>query len=257
MGKAPSRPGPDAAVTGCRRRGNRAPRPWGWWNRADPRESIVECSEEGGACPTKHPDQATAAFWFDPLCPWAWITSRWILEVAEVRPITIEWHVMSLAYLNAGKDDLPEELSQAAGRGLGPGAGVHGRSSSPPGPMCSLPLYTELGRRFHIQQKPKDRATVEEALAGAGLPTGLAAAAQSDEFDDAIKKSHHAGMDQVGDDVGTPVISVNGLAFFGPVVTPAPRGEAAGVLWDGVLAVVGTPGFFELKRSRDLPPSFD
>lgn len=205
------------------------------------------------------PDKATrqtAAFWFDPLCPWAWITSRWILEVAEVRPITIEWQVMSLAYLNAGKDDIPESYRKRLAEAWGP-VRVCMAAQQSFGPDVLLPLYTELGRRFHIQQKPKDRATVEEALAGAGLPTGLAAAAQSDEFDDAIKKSHHAGMDQVGDDVGTPVISVNGLAFFGPVVTPAPRGEAAGVLWDGVLAVVGTPGFFELKRSRDLPPSFD
>ena len=85
----------------------------------------------------------------------------------------------------------------------------------------------------------------------------MADAADSDEFDDAVKKSHRAGMDQVGLEVGTPVITFDGRAFFGPVVTPAPKGEAAGVLWDGVLAVTGTPGFFELKRTRDVPPAFD
>jgi hypothetical protein len=94
-------------------------------------------------------------------------------------------------------------------------------------------------------------------LVEAGLPTDLADAADSEEFDDALKKSHHEGMDQVGYEVGTPVISVNGAALFGPVITPAPKGEDAGVLWDGILAVTGTPGFFELKRSRDVPPIFD
>ncbi len=125
------------------------------------------------------------------------------------------------------------------------------------GPDALLPLYTALGNRFHLEKKPKDRATFEEALVEAGLPGSLADAADTDEFDDAIKKSHHSGMDQVGYEVGTPVISIGGRAFFGPVVTPAPKGEAAGVLWDGVLAVTGIPGFFELKRSRDVPPAFD
>jgi hypothetical protein len=125
------------------------------------------------------------------------------------------------------------------------------------GPEVLLPLYTALGNRFHLEKKPKDRATIAEALAEAGLPMSLADAAESEEYDDALKKSHHAGMDQVGYEVGTPVISVKGVAFFGPVITPAPRGEAAGVLWDGVLAVAGTPGFYELKRSRDVGPIFD
>ncbi len=200
--------------------------------------------------------KTTADFWFDPLCPWAWITSRWILQVAEVRPIEVQWHVMSLAYLNSDKDDLPEEYRKRLAEAWGP-VRVCAAAEQAFGPEVLLPLYTALGNRFHLEQKPKDRATIEEALAEAGLPTSLADAAESDEFDDAIKKSHHVGMDQVGYEVGTPVISVDGVAFFGPVVTPAPKGEAAGVLWDGVLAVAGTPGFFEIKRSRDVPPAFD
>jgi len=120
-----------------------------------------------------------------------------------------------------------------------------------------LPLYTALGNRFHLEGKPKDRATFEEALVEAGLPASLADAADTDEFDEAIKKSHRAGMDQVGNEVGTPVISVDGVAFFGPVITPAPKGEAAGRLWDGIMMVAGTPGFFEIKRTRDIPPLFD
>lgn len=198
----------------------------------------------------------TADFWFDPLCPWAWIASRWILNTAEVRPIEVRWHVMSLAYLNEGKEDLPEEYRKMLAEAWGP-VRVCVAAEQAYGPEVVLPLYTALGNRFHLEQKPKDRATIEEALAEAGLPTSLADAAETDEYDDAVKKSHHEGMDQVGFDVGTPVISVRGVAFFGPVVTPAPKGEAAGVLWDGVLAVAGTPGFFELKRSRDVPPIFD
>ena len=201
-------------------------------------------------------ERSLAEFWFDPLCPWAWIASRWILQAAEVRPIEVQWHVMSLAYLNSGKDDLPEEYRKLLAEAWGP-VRVCIAAEQAYGPEVLLPLYTAMGNRFHLEGKPKDRATIEEALAEAGLPTSLADAAESEEFDDALKKSHHAGMDQVGYEVGTPVISVAGVAFFGPVITPAPTGEAAGVLWDGVLAVAGTPGFFELKRSRDVAPIFD
>jgi len=199
---------------------------------------------------------STVDFWFDPLCPWAWITSRWILHAAEVRPLEVQWHVMSLAYLNSDKEDLPEEYRKLLAEAWGP-VRVLIAAEQQFGPEVLLPLYTALGNRFHLEQKPKDRATIEEALVEAGLPVSLADAAESDEYDDAVKKSHHAGMDQVGYEVGTPVISVGGVAFFGPVITPAPQGEAAGRLWDGVLAVAGTPGFFELKRSRDVGPIFD
>ncbi len=198
----------------------------------------------------------TADFWFDPLCPWAWLASRWILNAVEVRPIEVQWHVMSLAYLNSEKEDLPEEYRKLLTEAWGP-VRVCIAAEQAFGPEVLLPLYTALGNRFHLEGKPKDRATIEEALTEAGLPTSLADAADTDEYDEALKKSHHAGMDQVGYEVGTPVISVKGVAFFGPVITPAPKGEAAGVLWDGVLAVAGTPGFFELKRSRDVPPIFD
>ncbi len=125
------------------------------------------------------------------------------------------------------------------------------------GDSVLLPLYTALGTRFHNEKLPKDRETIIAALEEVGLPASLADAAESTDYDDALKASHHEGMDQVGMDVGTPVISVNGIAFFGPVVTPAPRGEAAGKLWDGVVLVAGTDGFFELKRSRTREPIFD
>jgi len=202
------------------------------------------------------PERDIADFWFDPLCPWAWLASRWILEAGQVRSFDVRWHVMSLAYLNADKEDLPEEYRRLLAEAWGP-VRVCIAAQQSHGDEVLLPLYTAMGKRFHLEGRPKDRATIEEALAEAGLPTELADAADTDEFDKALIASHHEGMDQVGYEVGTPVISVNGVAFFGPVVTPAPRGDAAGKLWDGVLAVAGTDGFFELKRSRTRDPIFD
>jgi protein-disulfide isomerase-like protein with CxxC motif len=197
-----------------------------------------------------------ADFWFDPLCPWAWLASRWILAAGEVRSFDVRWHVMSLAYLNADKEDLPEQYRKLLAEAWGP-VRVCIAAQQAHGDEVLLPLYTAMGTRFHLEGRPKDRATIEEALAEAGLPTSLADAADTEEFDKALIESHHEGMDQVGYEVGTPVIAVEGVAFFGPVVSPAPKGEAAGRLWDGVLAVAGTDGFFELKRSRTRDPIFD
>ncbi|MGH8894078.1 MAG: DsbA family protein [Actinomycetes bacterium] len=198
---------------------------------------------------------ATADFWFDPICPWAWIASRWMLEVEAVRDVRVRWHVMSLAYLNEGRD-LPEQYQQLMDQAWGP-VRVVVAATEKHGDDFALPLYTALGQRFHHEQRPKDRATVAEALSAAGLPEDLADEMDNTSWDEALKVSHHAGMDQVGFEVGTPVISVEGTAFFGPVVSPIPRGEAAGRLWDGVRLVAGTDGFFELKRSRDRDPIFD
>jgi protein-disulfide isomerase-like protein with CxxC motif len=195
-------------------------------------------------------------FWFDPLCPWAWIASRWLLEVQKVRPVTPRWHVMSLAVLNEDKEDLPEQYRELLAQAWGP-VRVAIAAEQKFGPDVLLPLYTALGTRFHHEQAAKDRATVEAALAEAGLPTDLADAMDDSSYDEALRASHHDGMDRVGYEVGTPVISVNGVSFFGPVVSPIPRGDDAARLWDGVLAVAGTDGFFELKRSRTRDPIFD
>jgi 2-hydroxychromene-2-carboxylate isomerase len=198
----------------------------------------------------------TVDFWFDPLCPWAWMTSRWMLQVEKVRDVKTNWHVMSLAVLNEGRDELSDEYKELMKKAMGP-VRVCIAAEQAKGPDALLPLYTALGTRIHLEGRREDPAIITESLEEAGLSPDLAAAATSTEFDEALRTSHHQGMDPVGYDVGTPVIHVSGVAFFGPVITPAPKGEAAGKLWDGVLLVAGTEGFFELKRSRDKPPIFD
>jgi 2-hydroxychromene-2-carboxylate isomerase len=202
--------------------------------------------------------QTQADFWFDPLCPWAWITSRWMLEVEQVRAVSTRWHLMSLAYLNLVQhqgEGFSEEYMERMEQAWGP-VRIIAAAQADAGHDVALPLYTAIGTRFHLQQR-RDAEALAEAIAEVGLSKSILDAATSTQFNDVIKASHQKGMDQVGLDVGTPVISVGGLAFFGPVVTPAPQGEAAGRLWDGVLAVVGTDGFFELKRTRDRRPTFD
>jgi hypothetical protein len=197
-----------------------------------------------------------ADFWFDPLCPWAWITSRWMLEVAQVRPVAPRWHVMSLAVLNEGREDLPEDYKKGLALAWGP-VRVCVAAEQKFGPDVVLPLYTAIGTRFHNEKAERNRATIEASLAEVGLPADLADAMDSTEYDEAVRASHTDGIERVGLEVGTPVISVGDASIFGPVVTPIPKGEAAGRLWDGVLACLETPGFFELKRSRTNPPIFD
>jgi Mycothiol-dependent nitroreductase Rv2466c len=198
-------------------------------------------------------------FWFDPLCPWAWITSRWMLEVEQVRPVRTDWRIMSLAYLNLVQHEgqgLSEEYLERMNRAWGP-VRVCAAAAADAGPGVLGPLYTAIGTRLHNQGRREDPAIIPEALQEAGLPVWLADAAETDEFDAAIKKSHHEAFDEVGLDVGTPVLRIRGRALFGPVITPAPKGEAAGELWDGLVLVSKADGFFELKRSRDRRPSFD
>jgi 2-hydroxychromene-2-carboxylate isomerase len=211
------------------------------------------------ACVTTSPgERETVQFWFDPLCPWAWITSRWMVEVEQVRPVTPDWRIMSLAYLNLVQHEakgLSPEYLERMGRAWGP-VRVCAAAAQHAGPAVLGPLYTAIGTRFHNQGRREDPSVIPEALAEAGLPQSLADAAGSTEFDELIKASHHEAFDDVGLDVGTPVIRIRGTALFGPVITPAPRGVAAGRLWDGLVLVAGSDGFFELKRTRDRKPSF-
>ncbi len=195
----------------------------------------------------------TADFWFDPRCPFAWLTSRWILEVEKVRDVKVRWHVMSLAYLNQDKD-VSEDYRKGLADAWGPVRVLVAAEQAESDPTRRNEvlgaLYTAMGNRIHLEKQPSDRRMVEASLAEAGLPVELAGAMDDSSLDDAVIRSHHEGMDQVGDEVGTPTISVNGSAFFGPVITKVPRGEEAGRLWDACVQLASYPFFFELKRTR-------
>ena len=199
--------------------------------------------------------RSAAEFWFDPLCPWAWMTSRWMTEVEQVRPVDVTWSVMSLSVLNEGRD-LPEDYRALMDRGWGP-VRVVIAAAREYGDKVVKPLYDAMGTRIHVQDEKDLDAVVAAALDEVGIDPGLARFAGSDEVDDLLRASHQRAIDLVGDEVGTPVVAVNGVAFFGPVVSPAPKGEDAGRLWDGCVLVAGTQGFFELKRSRTVGPIFD
>ncbi len=199
-------------------------------------------------------------FWFDPLCPWAWITSRWMLEVERVRDVRVHWNVMSLAVLNEGRD-VPEEYAELMRLAWRP-VRVIIAARQAHGDDVVLPLYTAMGTRMHPGGRQDVDAVIAESLAECGLPADLAAAGLTEEVDGDLRASHARGIGLVGEDVGTPVIAVPNAAgelvgFFGPVITPAPTGEAAGRLWDGVLAVGMTPGFYEIKRTRTQGPVFE
>lgn len=198
----------------------------------------------------------TVDFWFDPMCPWAWLASRWMLEVEKVRPVKTVFHVMSLSVLNDGREELPERYREMMTRGWAP-VRIALAVVEQYGQEQLSAFYTALGTRVHPLQQGLSRETLSAALLDVGLPPELIEVGDTGDNDDALRASHHAEMDPVGFDVGTPVLHVNGAAFFGPVITPKPVGEEAGKLFDGVLALASFPGFYELKRTRKVGPIFD
>jgi len=193
-------------------------------------------------------------FWFDPLCPWAWMTSRWMDEVSARRDVEVRWHVMSLAILHESADDTPAsraEPNSAWGpvRVIVAAAQLHGEK-------YVKSLYDAMGTRLHPGGQSELAVVIDESLAQVGLPSELADHARSEEFDALLRASHQGAIALVGNDVGTPVVAINGVGYFGPVMTPAPRGDAAVRLWDGLVLMTGVPGFYELKRSRTDGPIF-
>jgi hypothetical protein len=193
--------------------------------------------------------------WFDPACPWAWMTSRWLMEVEQVRDIEVTWRVMSLSVLNE-KRDLNPGYRRLMDKSWGPVRAIIAAEEQY-GDKVVKPLYDAMGTRIHLKRMRNRDTIIAESLEEVGLSPELAQAAHQKKYDAALRRSHRAGISLVGTDVGTPVIAFGDIAFFGPVVTPAPKGEAAGRLWDGCLLVAGTPGFYEIKRTRTQGPIFD
>lgn len=193
-------------------------------------------------------------FWFDPICPFAYATSRWILEVEKVRDIEVTWHVMSLGVLNEDKNASPDSDEDVLARWIP--ARVSSAVAQTAGQEKVAEFYTSIGYDIHVNGHRDFAAASRRALAEIGLDESLVDQASTDTFDQELRRSHEEGISKVGQDVGTPIVAFGDTAFFGPVITRVPTGEQAGKIFDGAVALAEYPHFFELKRSRTERPEF-
>ncbi|MGR6900000.1 MULTISPECIES: mycothiol-dependent nitroreductase Rv2466c family protein [Glutamicibacter] len=200
-------------------------------------------------------ERAQVGFWFDPICPFAWATSRWMKEVEKVRDVNVTWNVMSLSVLNEGRD-LDADYRKSMDSAWAP-VRVIIAAAAEHGEQYKDKLYTAMGELIHYEKVQDREEVVRLALERVGLPAELAEAGQSDAHDEALRASHEAGINKVGQDVGTPIVEVNGTAFFGPVITRVPTGEDAGKLFDASVQLASFPYFFEMKRTRTESPVFE
>ena len=196
-----------------------------------------------------------ADMWFDPICPFAWITSRWLIEVTPQRNLQVDYNIMSLAHLN--KDNDVDAAHKAAFEKSWLATRLIVGVKAEHGAQHVLPLYTAIGTRIHNRKEKLSKELLLAAVQEVGLVEDVMNYCDDASWDAEVIKSHDAAIALVGSDVGTPVIGVAGVGFFGPVISPAPKGDEAAKLWDGVLALAQYPGFFELKRSRTVGPIFD
>ncbi len=198
-------------------------------------------------------------FYFDPACPWTWIVSRWVVEVAPARELNVRWRTFSLWHRNEWTSNkLSEEHCERLLAQYG-GLRVIEAARAEHGDDAVARLYTELGARIH-HDGDRLLTGLGEAIAAAGLPSSIAAAANDESWDAVVDASTRDGTDLVGVDVGIPIVAVapgSGRAtFFGPVLSPAPTGAAALRLWDAFVALGEFDGLYEIKRSRAGGPEF-
>jgi hypothetical protein len=219
-----------------------------------PTETLVQPSDLSAAASDVPAEQqkTTVDFWFDPACPWAWLTSRWILEVAKVRPVQPYFRIMSLAVLNE-ENDVPEEYREFIRRGW-QATRLCAAVARDYGQQAVADVYTAYGTRRHGRGQEVDNDFFVGVIADAGLPAELIDLIDDPSLDPLVRESHEAGMKLVGDDVGTPIISFNGYATFGPIVSRVPQGEQAGVLWDAVELMSTVPYVYEIKKGRTEDP---
>ncbi len=199
----------------------------------------------------------TVTLFVDPTCPYAWMTSRWLLNAtAERDEFVPEFRIMSLGVLNEGRD-LDPDYMEAMDRAWDP-ARLMMKLQRDYGQEEFNAFYTAWGERFHVQDRKDDyRAVAAESLEEAGIDADALKIWGSTELDQELRAEQAAVEDMVGDDVGTPVISFGeGVAYFGPVVSPAPKGEQAGQMLDAMAMMATIPGFYELKRARSGGPDF-